>query len=270
MTIKKTFNSFEEFVQQAKKRGAGCEKSSHYKGKRGFFGTDSFEEAVDLASRGWAEGAENALAIRARFSGLVSKATATTTCYEWDVTGEFLDVATYLSGEPECWGYSSQSNATQGDKVVKLVINRSISASVSQESIIRRGAAVLAAVDVLEASGKRVEVWIASGVSFKPRQVAGLECRVLVKSASQPLDSDRLAFAIINPATPRRLVFSIEEQNGFNPTLTYPAAVALAPDEIGTREAIRGKDFTDKEIREEVKWICSQAGIEIDTDNEEG
>jgi hypothetical protein len=270
MTTISRFETFEAFLQQAlvvprRQDSSSSRASSWAAGDGPWHGTDTFKQAVELARRGWPEGAAKALELRAEVESAVRDLiNARSTSYTFDVAGEFVDVGRYLSGEPECFGSESQDYGNQTKPVVKIVANLAASGAVSPQSLFVRGAAIIAAVDVLEALGRRVEVWVAKGSArVRGRDDGAHETHVLVKQADQPIDIDRLGFAIAHPACLRRLCFSIMEQHGHLPNNTYPHRVTVEGDAIVTDHSLRGSDFSKRELLELVARLCGQAGVEI-------
>jgi hypothetical protein len=176
----------------------------------------------------------------------------------YDVAGDYVDVGRFLSGEPECFGVRV-CDESQAKPVIRINVNTAVSASVSASAIFGRGAAILAAIDVIEATGSRVEVWAVNGnVNNKGNHVH--ETYALIKSASQPLDIDRLAFAFCHQASHRRLAFSVFEHYGIRAGESCPHEVSIT-EGINTRPARRSQTFTRQELLEEIKWICDRAGV---------
>lgn len=256
--IKNNFESFDEFVAQSLVVPRNC-RSSRRTNSPGFHGTANFEEAVSIARTGWPQGAARAVAIGASVSAAVRDViNANASSYAWDVAGQFIDIGRYLTGEPECFGTIVEDAEAIKKPVVKLVVNLSASACVSADTLVARGVAVVAAVDILEAAGRRVEVVAATAHHSYSTQ---LEIRIPVKSAGQPLDIDRLAFCLAHPSFYRRLIWSVSEQHGVLPSACTAESVTPDGDEIATRHFHGVVDKT--RLLEEIKWICDQCGIEI-------
>lgn len=256
------FNSFDQFVQQSKQEGDDT-FSSRGTGRFDWYGTHTFEDAIALADRGWPEGAAKAQSLRSEIDSVVNGIVASRlTTYTYDLTGEYVDVGLHLCGDPECFGVEDQSRSSLSQPIVKIVVNNAASGSVDADALIARGIAVVAAVDILESLGKRVELWLSKGVeSTRTSDIA--EFHVPLKAADQPLDIDRVAFALAHPSSLRRLSFSVQEQYGFNPCQSKPYPITTVDDAIVTREARRGVNFTKSELIEEVCDICTRAGIVI-------
>ena len=262
--IIRRFETFNDFLEASlvvpKKQDSSSSRRSD-KGSNPWSGTNTFEQAVELAQRGWADGASKALQFRACIADAVREIiTSRSTSYAWDVSGQFIDIGRYLEGEPECFGTLDTTGQTAAQPVVKIFVNLAASGAVSVESLFARGAVILAAIDVLEATGKRVEVVAAKG----SRGDTIHETYVTVKRPDQPVDADRLAFVLAHAGCLRRLFFSVMEQDGHLPDSTWPHEVVVEEEgAIVTRHALRGCDFTKEELLREVATLCGQAGVEI-------
>jgi hypothetical protein len=258
------FDTFEAFLQRAAIVPGRLKDPTSRRYSPSWHGTANFQQALDLAGKGWAEGAAKAAELRASIDHAVHDViNARSSSYTFDVSGEFVDVGRYLSGEPECFGTDSQEAGNNVRPVVKLCVNIAASGAVSPESLVVRGAAIVAAIDILEALGRRVEVWACKGSESRKAGKAAYEIHVLVKRADQPLDVDRLAFAVAHPACLRRLFFSVMERRGYLPGQCYPAAVDGGEGAIVTEHSRRGTDFSRKELLALVAGICGQAGVVI-------
>lgn len=261
-----TFASFDEFVAAAKLT-AQDNDSSRGTGRDEFYGTATFEDAVALASQGWPEGAARASAVRASLDAAVRDCVvARQAGFSWDVTGETIDVGKFLAGEPECCLTQSETGESASGRIVRIVANVAASGSVSAESLFARGAVVLAAIDILEGLGHRVELTVARGTTTAKVGGKVLQILVPVKSAGQPLDVDRLAFCLCHPGFLRRLTWSVSEQYGYIPSETWPAPVEVAEGCILTSETLRAADFARQELLAEVAALCEKCGVTIPAD----
>jgi hypothetical protein len=264
--VTRRYDSFDAFLSQAKVVPRHQDSGSSRTNKDAHWsGTKTFDEAVALAERGWAEGAAEALHLRGSIDAAVRQIVASRQAqFAWDVTGDAVDVGKYLSGEPECFLTQVDDGESASGKVVKIVANLAASGAVSTKSLFARGAVILAAVDILESLGHRVELWIAHGSSND--RVGIFQQFTLVKPASQPLDVDRIAFCLCHASCLRRLSFSIMEQHGHLPNVTYPHRVEFDGDAVVTSEALRGNDFTPAQLLAEVSSLCEKCGITIPAD----
>lgn len=158
---------------------------------------------------GWPDGVQRIKRFADRFvSSLASKVSLPE--YYPDVTGEYFDVGVLMTGEPEHWYQREDSPQTisAAGRVYRVVLNLGASAMVDADDIARRGAAAAAVVQLLELSGRTVEL-VAVGTTCKG---ARLGVSVTLKAANDSLDLDRLALVAIHPAGLRRLWFRLYEQ----------------------------------------------------------
>lgn len=262
-----TFESVSESLADSQKVSSF---DSHQVGNGRFHGTETFEDAVALATNGWHEGAARINKLRTQLTHFVEKAVAAKTkSVAWDVTGDYLDVGRYLSGEPEVFGEYKSDDGSVAGKVVKIVANVSAIGSVESESIFSAGAAIYAAVDLLESLGHRVELWLGSGSKANGYGGAGtakagkrLQVLVKLKDAGQPVDSDRLAFYLAHNASLRRLFFSSETQRGFAPSSSSTTPLELEAGAIVTPE-VRPQDTTQERRIQRVLEVCKSVGVEF-------
>lgn len=201
------FDSWGSFVDFATNRIRKTTFESSRTGSPSWTGTADITEAVNLASNGWSEGSSKANKLS---NALVDRIASMVEApfIQYDVTGSDFDVAAYLTGEPEHW-YTLESKLENRDgKVFKIVFNGSVSAGVDTNVITAKGAAVSALVQILEITGNKTEielVYTAQGYG-QP-----FETIIPLKAAGQPLDLDRVIFALAHPSNFRRLVFSCWE-----------------------------------------------------------
>jgi hypothetical protein len=132
-----------------------------------------------------------------------------------DVSGEYFDVAEYLSGEPEC--FRAMTVQECGKPVIPLMINCSMAYNIKAEEIINRGTAVVALCDELESQGYIIDMKVVfASQAHGMRQANGYPNRngrhyTSVKIQNRPLDIDGLSFCVINPAFLRRLYLGLLE-----------------------------------------------------------
>lgn len=209
-----TFDSWGDFLEFSQKRTkavGSVESSRSGINNRDFSGVDNFEEAVSIANEGWSEGASKIKAlsqvIMDKVTSMIEKNTI-----QFDVTGNDFDMAAYLQGVPEHW-YRMESHFEEGKgtKVLRLVYNQSASCGVDKDVMTAKGAAVVSLVGCLEASGFRVELLLRS--TSKRGDAYRIDTLVPIKAADQPIEIDRIAFAIAHPASFRRLMFSVWESS---------------------------------------------------------
>lgn len=171
-----------------------------------FAGSASMGEVVKLAHTGWSTH-------RQAFSDSLTTFTASHGAPVWstayDVTGAWVDVDRFLSGEPECM---VQPVMTHDRPIVRIGYNMSIPGHVSTSDMIRSGGIVAGLVDVLTAGGNAVE--LVAYLSVRPLGSSERRGRtfVVVKRSDQALDIDAVAFAVAHPSMLRRLWFGWADQ----------------------------------------------------------
>lgn len=236
-------------------------ESSHKDARSEFTGRVSYEGALALTAKGWRDGARRVEALRAELNGAVQAIVAAKSAdMVYAVEGDWVDTGRVVTGEPECCGSWVVQGDDRNDKIIKIIANISVSAAVNSETIFARGAACLAAVDILETLGRRVELWIGLGINDRGKIA---ETHVLVKPASQPVEIDRLAYVLCHPAMLRRIMFAHMESRKHNPNRTYPAPVT-DPNAIVLSELKTGRRASREENVREVVSVCEKAGIVFD------
>jgi hypothetical protein len=179
-------------------------------------GTASFEEAQRLATSGWSDGLAR---VKTLADALVVQVfdRVQRTVFTTSVAGGAVNVGRFLAGRPDCFDrWTPDVVATGRGPIVRVVYNTGASAAVSAERMFRRGSAAVALIDLLERSGRRVEVMVASRVTAK-RGGGFVTVRCVLKQAEDPLNLPNLAFALCNASTHRRLMWGVRE--------TFPASV---------------------------------------------
>lgn len=173
-------------------------------GPRPYNGNCTWDEAVHMARYGWQEGRENlaqAIAI-ARPERAIVQSTSR------DVAGDYPLIPAAVAGDPMNMIVRRRSQVA-ARPVVRIDYNGSVSGKLDASRIVNRGAALLSIVDAMEARGYSCELRII----FKTWNAAQrLSVAVTYKRAGEPLDIDRAAFALIHPATMRRLFLGCIEQ----------------------------------------------------------
>lgn len=176
------------------------------KGDAAWTKTRDYAHAMRLASDGWPEGRSQMVA------GVSSAPTSARHATHWlDVAGAYPMVPAAVAGDPACMVACGEESDPRG--IVRLVVGGFYSAGNSKKSITNRGVALCAVIDAVEATGRRVEVvWAVWGKAIR---TGGEPYRinVTVKDASEPLDLDRLAFALAHPSAFRRLMFRQVERH---------------------------------------------------------
>lgn len=226
-------------------------------------GTRDWDDTMQLALRGWPDGLRrirDQVHIIERF--LSPKQPRLELTHAVRGPG-ILDFDHYTQGRPDSWVVWEPISDTHGvsARIVPIVFNLSASSGISAEVLFRRGAAVCALVDILEYSDIRVEILLVDLTRYGQREHL---YKVMLKHSEDTLDLDRVAFALCNAATERRLMFSIQEQTVTDLPYEYGAPSSWHED------GAINLDSASLYIRNEadmVPWLVKQLagyGIEVD------
>ena len=205
-TLRQDFGGWSEFLaavtrpMAAEVVGHGSSESN----RKQFTWTDTYGEALRLAETGWAEGLRQ-IEPRTRAIEALNRHEGTLDS-RYAEAGDEVDVGLYLADEPEAM--IEYVLTARRHPVVRLKVSITASAVVPAEKIYHRGAAVVAAIDALEAEGVRCEVVAVNAINGDRCQ---FHVTIPVKRADEPLDRDRLAFALCHPSMLRRLCFRLHE-----------------------------------------------------------
>jgi hypothetical protein len=201
------FESITDFTEHVKgRRGKGAAtKSEDISDRRSRFTmSDSFEQAVDIASEGVdvRSVAEQADKIKQRLGNNQTQDFDTV----WDVAGDIPDVGLYLAGEPECMlRYVPQKAAAHID----LVVSGEEAGAADAEAIQQRAAGIASLCELLEEANIYASVYVAySAASSKRCDVVMIKA----KDYSDMVDQGRLSGALW-PSTLRRLMFKYIEMH---------------------------------------------------------
>lgn len=170
-----------------------------------WYGTATWAEALQYARRGWHAGRSQLLDAMAQ----VKPTRDFTRAIHRDVAGAYPIIPLAVAGDPCCMS-NVRNTSIAAHPVIRVDYNNSSPSKVPARAIVNHGAAMLTIIDHLEQSGYQCELRLifhsASGTIDSHKTI------VRYKAAGEHIDLDRAAFALINPATKRRLVFSLREQ----------------------------------------------------------
>lgn len=216
-------------------RNAGWESDG------GWTGSESMSEALELARDGWHDVREQVDSLAGLAEVHLAETIDTGFAWSMDVTGEFVDVATFLAGEPECMAsVTLQPMAKQG-KVVTLLYAICVSGSVDTPTLVKRGAVILALCEILKRAGYSLEIWVDATTNPDRKMKECLTTLTRVKTAAEPIDIDSLMFPLAHPSMFRRLMFSAWEQESrevrkrFNINSGYGGVPKGVPDYVRER-----------------------------------
>jgi len=209
-----TFDNWEEYIKLADTGETTMEtrkKSSRSTGRPDWYGA-SFKESLRLARTGWAEGTRLLADAVWDFENMIP-AKRLTTVTAMDITGPgVLDFGRWATGHPEAWMIQQEQETTEvgAGKVIRVVYNIGTSNNISTAEMMRKGATVAGLIDLLERSGRRVELDLVTMCRGHYGDHT-IQTSVRVKNAGASLDIERIAYAIAHPSSFRRLTFAIWE-----------------------------------------------------------
>ena len=209
-----TFSSWGEFLECAKQPSKTSYNQSVANGTD-FTNGVSFDGALTMAQTGWLDAADKAKTLT---DNLVDKVVQLIELPQlvYDVEGIDFDLSRVLDGEPEAW-YRFETKTVQGEgtDLIHIVINCSVSGGVNCDAIIRRGAMIVALIELLEYAGKKVTVSMIGvfGSNRDKDKYEGYSYQVTLRRAGMPLDVPFLMFAVAHPASFRRLGFRLAERH---------------------------------------------------------
>lgn len=209
---RETFASLAEFADTAEERYTGDLDAGRDDSRRpGWAGTRNMREALNLARHGWLEENTETLAI-AEDAVRALERDGDIGAFQnpiWDVTGSDVDVARYLSGEPECM-IDMPLNPVKG-KVNTIVLVKSFTfmGSMSAEEMKEHGRLVVALCMALEKIGIPVEVWADRPLDVRNYGGGQYYQRICLKGGNDWLDPGQLMFALVHPSMLRRLGFAV-------------------------------------------------------------
>lgn len=196
-----------QFIGEGKTQHSRKVEDTRY---RQWYGSEDFPASLKLAEEGWDEGtAKVKAAVLRDFTAVSDKIERPH--YVYDVEGSDVDVARYLSGEPEVWLHEEvRITEGPGRRVFDLVVNCAVSSGVSAETIMQRGAAIVALIQAMELAGHGVSLTLQARIKSWASESGRIE--VPLKTADQPVDLPRLAFALVHPSAFRRHIFAAMER----------------------------------------------------------
>jgi hypothetical protein len=172
-----------------------------------WYGRVTFDQACQLAIQGDVTLVAKSDKLLAKFERYAFE----TSGRGWrnDVVGALPDVPAYIAGHP--LNMRRRTRLDSAAAPIAIIVDTTISAGINAETIMRRGAAILALVRIL--AGRRpVELWAVSQVNAKDSGCATVGARI----NTTPLDLGTAAFALTHPAFPRWLCYSIARKYGFS------------------------------------------------------
>lgn len=208
INIFENINEVNQYVTTRPQK-SGRDNSSQEVGDKHWYGTNSFEEAVDILVHG-----DEELYNRTReeikklnltkLLGNVSNRVK----YENRQYGCIPNVPAYLNGSPLSMINPEKTELSQ--KVLNIFLNIRVGGGTEGDKVVKIGSKYLAVIDLLEKAGYRCNLY--SGVANEKWESKCL-FMVKVKTDREPFNLKKICFTIANPAMQRRIKFRWMEVN---------------------------------------------------------
>lgn len=159
----------------------------------------------------------------------------------YDVMGSQVDVARYLSGEPECMVNYYFDERPRTESIVTLALGIAVNVHVKAESITKHGRRLVALAEAIDSSGLQTEIYVDfTGVSGRDSG----RWAVRVKAPGELFDAGAFMFALTHPGMVRGLGFNTMQHwhtralqnpgqtygvSAFIETADYPAGTIYVP-----------------------------------------
>lgn len=203
---------------------------SPWKGEDGFHGP-SMTNAIEMARKGWQDGAERAEKIRDKINAAHPHMKQ---FVRWGIAGAYPNVARAVAGNPMHMKLPVSAE-TRRRPVITLLSDNASNCMTDKRSLINRAAVVAAIVDQIEAAGFSCHV-VAVACATDVNNAGDMRaCTVVtVKESDQAADVARLAYGLGHVAMFRRLTFASWSHDHFASDLSnnlgYPSAVQSNPE----------------------------------------
>lgn len=204
-----TMDEYFRFITTAKNNDVFHDERDSEENGEDFTGTKDFEEAARLFHNGWDAGLEKIKASNAEKITAYAPKAIMRNYY----VGGCPNVARAIQGLPDAMRQVYRK--PQKQRVASIIIDCCVSGGTPKEKYQKIGGYIYQAIRALEISGLRVEI-ISTFVDRIDRCDEKAEkviiCpEVVLKKASEPIDSGRLSFALVHMGFFRRLGFKYIE-----------------------------------------------------------
>jgi hypothetical protein len=216
LMLRRHWNSLDEFLDDMR-LPAHPNAPDNYSNRTNmpdWFGSESYEHALQMAEKGWPEGLARMEKIKGSVKQINPVMSERFNC-RFVEAGDDVEVGRFLSGEPENMLEYELVQVPASGRVVKLVVNVEQSSGISADAVFLRGAAACILADMIEESGLRTEIEIIAGGNQSGNSspnAPGSAFSVTVKKADQHLEPDRMAFILASASVFRRFMFRAAEQ----------------------------------------------------------
>ena len=223
------FYEWEQFLNWVDWSGKTYRRASHRISDKNykFTHTWTFQDAMDLARYGWAEGVSKIQ----QFEKL-DLPTHETFMQNYDIQTEYsvaggsVNIGRYLAGMPDCMRHMRTSNHhVLPSRVQKIIIISNSSNRVLADEILKYGYKIYQIIEALEMANIQTDITLAySAKNYNTEQISDYcfyETYIKIKKAEDVLYPEKILFCVAHPAMFRRLVLSENERNSFAIRMKY-------------------------------------------------
>ena len=216
--------------------------SSRKTGKSSWYGTDTFEEALELMKNGWTDKSKE---LEEKLNKKLNKEPTQVTRQKsvYDVVGGNCSVPRYLQGVPTSMIRQVRTPVKQ--KVVTVNYSFTFSSEVTGQQITDWAVDCLSYVKHLEDTGVRVNLNI---VRVTHEYTDYLAQVIPVKKSTERLSIAKIAFCLCNPAMLRRIGFALLEKDENLPKMKHGAGFRWGYGSPVQDKTTLSKIFPDMEI----------------------
>ena len=210
------FGNISEFTDylKIKPHKSGRDNSSQEQGNRYFYGTDTYDEAINLIKYGDDNlfNKVNSEIKKMNINGILGNV-RNRNVYFNSVSGFLPNVPNMMVGSPLTMIDIKKEGLSQ--KIVNIFLNVRVASHVDGDEVVKIGIKYLNVIDLLEKKGYRCNLY--SGCANTEYGNNYHSClMVRIKTDREPLNLKKICFAIANPAMQRRLKFKWMEVNDFS------------------------------------------------------
>lgn len=185
----------------------------------GIVGTETFQEAMDLARYGW-NGLDKIIPSVQRFPLPKIKSVADMV-WRYHVAGGAVDIGRYLADIPDCMRrMNADYEFMRPAKCIKVLFTFDMHCGYSPMQLAAAGYRAYEMVEVMEGANIHTELVyhvrvmaVSSGLKRKRYCTGIYDVYVTVKKSNEVLNLSRIMFALAHPSMLRRLILSEMERN---------------------------------------------------------
>ena len=208
------FPSTEEMFRRVNTvdRVPGASTSSRSDGDLSWYGHMTYDKAIEAATKGWLDGAEQVKAAsrRVRLDRAIMLGQGRK--LKRKVAGSRVDLTAYNQRIPEHMIAKVRVRTNDGT-IIRVGVDCGALGGVTGEAMMKRAVAIATVVNAIESTGVACEVMALHSVTFGNRGGGDMATVAHVtKKAAYPVNLERLAFGMGHPSVHRRGVFGVRER----------------------------------------------------------